>query len=637
MGSEQILKQFEDALKITEWNRHAKMVLKKPRGVICCDTETTGLLFHTPSYFKDEERWVDNPFPFGLSLAFNYLGRIVLVWGRYGSKLYEECKRVLMLPNIKIWHNMKYDLRVCKTNGIEVRGPQHCTLTMSRIYWDRRKDHRLQALSEFLCPQISAWEEELKEIKKREKAKWTRLVKKEKIQLPEGMEAKNYWNYSFLPHEVIGAYSMCDVFVDFIIYKKIAHKISSEFRDLYMRERKIVEVVTKIEETGLRWDIERAKKEIAVLEPKICRALDTFTKLGKESQEDFTTHPPKVIKALKYLGVKEKQLKDGSKTTTEEDVLARCLKEGVPKKAATFIKALMDYRAYAKILNTYMKPLTLQAERNEGIVYTTINPTDTRTGRPASRDPNLLNIPKPTVKKKEESNPVRACFIPREGCTIYYFDVSQQEMALLLLYAGETEMLEAYMNGVDIHQAMADKLGKDRDSTKNKNFAVVYGTGIKHMAKTWRMSLGEAKEEMRAYQNMFPFIQEFQEKCKWELRHQGYVEDYFGRRYHVPVNQAYKAVNAVVQGGCAQAFKIGLINVDKHLQRFRPVVNILLPVYDEIQQETPKLSSGEEVLFCTRIIEQMVAVSQLLDRGLKLRVGVQKTTTNWSEKEKIEL
>ena len=181
MTGEQILRQFEDALKITELDKKTKKVLSNVRGVVCCDTETTGLLFHTPSYFKDEERWVDNPFPFGLSLAFNYNGRIVLVWGRKGCKLYDVCKSVLASPNIKIWHNMKYDLRVCKTNGIEVRGPQHCTLTMSRICWDRRKDHRLQALSEFLCPQISAWEEELKEIKKREKAKWTRAVKKEKI------------------------------------------------------------------------------------------------------------------------------------------------------------------------------------------------------------------------------------------------------------------------------------------------------------------------------------------------------------------------------------------------------------------------------------------------------------------------
>uniref|UniRef100_A0A6M3J2K5 DNA-directed DNA polymerase n=1 Tax=viral metagenome TaxID=1070528 RepID=A0A6M3J2K5_9ZZZZ len=638
MTGEEILQQFESAITITEWDKEAERLLKKPRGIICCDTETTGLLFHTPSYFKDEERWCQNPFPFGLSLCFEHEDRLVLVWGRYGSKLYDECKRILSLPNIKIWHNMKYDLRVCKTNGIEVRGPQHDTLTMSRIVWDRRKDHRLQALSEFICPEISAWEEELNEIKKREKSKWTRTVKKENIWLPEGMEAKDFWNYSFLPHEVIGTYSMCDVFVDFIIYQKIAHEISSEFRDLYVRERKIVEVVTKIEETGLRWDIERAKEEIAVLEPKMDKALETFTKLGKESQEDFTTHPPKVIKALKYLGVKENQLKDGGRITTEEDILHRCLKEGVPKKAEQFIKALMDYRAYAKILNTYMKPLTLQAERNDGIVYTTINPTDTRTGRPASRDPNLLNIPKPTVKKKEESNPVRACFIPREGCAIYYFDVSQQEMAVFALMADDYSILDAYKEGKDIHQYMADQIGwgDKRDIVKNINFGVLYGTGIKHMAKTWRMTLTEAKETMRIYMQTFGSVKTFQEKCKWELQRNGYVEDFFGRRYHVPVNQAYKAVNSLVQGGCAQAFKMGLLQVDKYVEKHN-VGKLLLPIYDECQLETPKLSKADESQLCRNVIKCMSDIPQLVNRGLKLRIDVEKTETSWACKEKIEI
>ena len=202
--------------------------------------------------------------------------------------------------------------------------------------------------------------------------------------------------------------------------------------------------------------------------------------------------------------------------------------------------------------------------------------------------------------------------------------------------AEDYDILGAYNEGKDVHQYMADQIGwgDKRDIVKNINFGVLYGTGIKHMAKTWRMSLAEAKETMRIYMQTFGSVKEFQEKCEWELKKQGYVEDFFGRRYHVPVNQAYKAVNALVQGGCAQAFKIGLLNVDR-IYSLKSDYNILLPIYDEIQLEAKKLNEVNEVVLCKTVIGAMTNIPQLLDRGLKLRVDVQKTVSNWSCKEKV--
>jgi DNA polymerase-1 len=315
------------------------------------------------------------------------------------------------------------------------------------------------------------------------------------------------------------------------------------------------------------------------------------------------------------------------------------MREGVPKKAERFIRALLSYRARAKITNTYLKPLTLQAERTGGIVYTNINPTDTRTGRPASREPNLLNVPKPVVKKKEEGNPVRACFVPREDCVIYYFDVSQQEMAVFGLLAGDERILAAYKRGDDIHQYMADQIGwgDKRDLVKNINFGILYGMGIKTMAKSWRMRLPEAKKNMGIYLDEFPSVREFQKECESNLRQFGYVEDFFGRRYHVPWQQAYKAVNALVQGGCAQAFKIGLLNTSRRLSELREQPKILLPVYDEIQIETARWNTKAERQFCETVVCQMTNVPQLLDRGLKLRVDVEKTETSWAQKQEVKL
>jgi len=674
-----ILQQYESAIKVTEWDEQAKELLACPRGVIGADTETTGLLFHTPSYLKDDDRWVENPFPFGISLAFKCGEQLVLVWGRYKTELYDECKRILRLPNIKVAHNLKFDVRVCKTNNIEINGPKNCSLTMSRIYWDRREAHGLQELSEFLCPEISGWEVELKEEIKRLKGYWTRKVKKDGIELPEGMEAKEYFNYSFIDDGLIGKYAMIDAYMGFVLYKKLMPIMVDGYWDLYRRERKVIDVVIKIEEAGLAWDIEKGKKEIEKLMPKMEEAEEIISnayegfyshvrdeaikdynlikeyyvlkdypdqgeikRLQKEMKLKWAFGPDKILDMLLKLGVKKKQLKSKGKVTTSEDVLRRCLVTGVTEKAREFIENLMEYRAYAKITNTYLKPLTSMAERNGGVIYTNINPTNTRTGRPASCDPNLLNIPKPKVSSDKESNPVRECVTPREGKVIYYFDIVQQELADLFLVAGANELLEAYHNGMDMHQYMADILGKpdERSHIKNCNFAKVYGEGLRAMALHHGITYEEAKETMRIYDEAFPFVRDLQRKCEGELRQFGFVEDFFGRRYHVPVNQAYKAINCLVQGGCAQAFKIGLLNTSEAIWEGHEAAHehkILLPVYDEIQIEIPKEDDYTERVFCEIVVDRMTDIPQLLDRGLRLRVDVKKSVSNWAEKVEVNL
>lgn len=667
-----VIRQFENAIRITEYDREAGKILRKPLGLIACDSETTGLLFHTPSYFKDEEKWVDNPFPFGFSFAFKHKGEIVLIWGRYGSRLYGECKRILTTPNIKTWHNSKYDRRICRASNIETGGSQHCTLTMSRIHWDRRKDHRLQALGEMLWPELSDWEVSLNDEKKKLKAYWTRTVKEEDIWLPEGIEPDEYFNYSFLPDKLIGRYAMVDAFVGYQLYVKLAPIMQNQFKELYSRERKIISCVIKIEETGMGFDVARGRMEIEKNAPLLEKSENTVTRMAekfykpireaaeeryegiksehvlkhfpdqaflkqlrKDKKLKWAFGPEKILDMLLRLGIKKKQLTERGNVTTNADVLHRCLKEEIPAKAKRFINSLLDYRALAKVTNTYLKPLTLQAERTGGTVYTTINPTSTRTGRPCSTDPNLLNIPNPTTTKSQTENAVRSCFVPRPGNTIYYFDVAQQEYAVLLLYCEEMELLEAYMNGSDIHQTMADKMGMDRKRCKNLNFGITYGLSTKGMALLYGMTIAQAKEDRELYNDIFPFVKDFQDRCECELRQYGYVEDFFGRRYHLHPNQAYKAVNALIQGGCAQAFKIGLLNVQELLIK---QVNILLPVYDEIQLERPTFPKAKyEKYWCHCIIEAMIDIPQLLDRGLRLRVDVEKSTTNWAEKEKVVL
>ena len=629
-----ILLQHKQARRIWKYDKESRLLLRRKKEIVAADTETTGLLFHTPSVLHDDhDRIVENPFPFGLTLAFPHKGQLILVWGRYGTDLYKACMDVLASDCMKTWHNSKYDLRVCKTNGIEVNGTQLCTLTMSRIYWDRRRSHSLQALSEFVCPGISDWEDDLKKELTKLKRQWSK--KKDEWNPAWIGPDKEYVNYSFLPDEMIGGYSQTDVFVGWQLFQKLSPYMADEYGDIFDREMAVTHVVTKIEEAGMGFDVKRGQKELKVLLPKIKlkrRILDELT------PPDFTLGPKKILEALKFLGVKSRQLKAKGKETTAVDVLNQAVRDGVPKRAERFIKVLLDFRAYSKIANTYLKPLTEQAERTGGTVYTTINPTDSRTGRPASRDPNLLNIPNQDVKQRGRENHVRDCFVPRKGNkykrmkiilpvydelqiewngAIYYFDISQQEFAMFFSYAGADDLVNAYLNGADLHQHMADLLGRPdkRKVVKNQNFGVIYGLGIRVMAASQNISIEQAKEEMKIYNNEFPFIREFQKRLEEELRFYGYVEDYFGRRYHVPMGQSYKAVNAIVQGGCAQAFKQGLLQVD------------------ELLDKRYKSERG----FCRSIMKAMGEVKETMDVGLRFRVDVKKTTTNWAEKAALKI
>jgi len=628
-----ILLQYKQAKRIWSYDKESRLLLKKKKEIVAADTETTGLLFHTPSVLHDDnDRIVDNPFPFGLTLAFLHRDRLILVWGRYGTDLYKACQDVLANECMKAWHNSKYDLRVCKTNGIEVNGTQLCTLTMSRIYWDRRKSHSLQALSEFICPGISDWEEDLKKELTKLRRQWSK--KKDEWNPMWTGDPKEYVNYSFLPDKMIGEYSQTDGFVVWQLLQKLMPYMCEEYADIFDREMAVTHVVTKIEEAGMGFDTKRGRSELKKLLPKIKvkrRILDELSPPG------FTLGPKKILEALKFLGVKSKQLKAKGKETTEIDVLNQAVRDGVPKRAERFIKVLLDYRAHNKIANTYLKPLTEQAERTGGTVYTTINPTDSRTGRPASRDPNLLNIPNQDVKQRGRQNKVRDCFVPRDGKAIYYFDVSQQEMAMFLSYASATDMLKAYLDGADLHQHMADLLGRPekRKIIKNQNFGVIYGLGIRAMAASQNLTIEQAKKEMKIYNEEFPFVQELQQRLEDELKFYGFVEDYFGRRYHVPVGQSYKAVNCIVQGGSAQAFKQGLLQVDELIENKYEDAKIILPVYDELQIE--KYIGKDEKKFCRDIIKAMSEVDELMGVGLKFRIDVKKTVTNWAEKEKLEI
>jgi len=594
------------------------------------DTETTGVVFNKPTILKQGKDEINCPGPaiFGISLALGIEKQIVLVWARWDTQLYKDICSLLNKPSIKVAHNARYDVRMCSQEEIKIAGQVDCTYTMARIIYDRRKKHSLQKLSEIWCPELSDWEEPVKAEMRRLRSQYTRSG-----------HPKDYVNYSFISDELMCPYSMTDSFMCFVGYKILWPTIERTFSGLYEREKKVYYKINKIEGRGLAFDFAKAKRKAKLIRNRMAKSCGKMHVLA-DSQFNPNS-PAQVVKSLKRVGIKERELLLKGKVTTEIKVLERAKEKTKKTKAKKFITELLNYRSCTKIVSTYLEPLAEQAERNNGIIYTSINPADTRTGRMASRSPNLQNIPEPIVRRTGKTNPVRECFICRDGFANYYFDYSQVEMAVFGLWSNESSILDAYEKGEDIHGRMASYLyGEDytdlqRGITKNINFGIIYGLGVRTMALLYSMTENEAKENRARYFEEFPSIRDFQEECRQRLELDGYVEDWFGKRYHIPVNEAYKAVNALVQGSCAQIFKIALIELDKRLDP--EVESVLLPVHDEFQIEAHTYGRNDERVFIDEVLEAMADVPQLEEKGLRLRVDVSKSTTNWAEKEKLEI
>jgi DNA polymerase I-like protein with 3'-5' exonuclease and polymerase domains len=645
MDSQEIKACYDSSIKITSASRRQRMLFDKwlarprRRRLLAFDTETTSVEWGVPSWLHTDEKdiKVNGPAVFGISLALPLNNKVILVWCRTDNlKLLSDVVEILNTKSIKIAHNARFDIRILsdfrkcfkEMSGVE------CTYTMSRIYWDRRMKHSLKDLTEFLCPELSQWDDPVKQEITRLKHKYTR----------KGFP-KDYVNYSFVPDELMSVYSMQDSFMALMLYGHLWPAIKSDYREVYEREKKVFHIINKVESAGLCFDVKTAKKHTTRLQRKAHRRHLKINDILCVTNGFNPNSPAQVLKSLLQLGVSKKLLTNKGKVTTEAPTLLKAMEETDSRRGRKFIQTLLDYRANTKIINTYLMPLTERAEYNNNIVLASINPTDARTGRMASRSPNLHNIPRPV--KAERENPVRECFVPRPGYHNYYFDYAQMEMIVFGVYAGEERITEAYQAGEDIHATVAAQVyavsldevtAEMRQNVKAVNFGIIYGIGVTALAANLKMSLKDTKHFLYDYYDEMPSIRRFQDECKQELYNCGYAEDWFGRRYHISPNQAYKAVNALVQGGCAQIFKEALINVDKYLEKDIYDTRVILPVHDEFQIESKVwVSPHDEVCTCRKVVECMTEIPQLTERGLRLRVDVSKSDSNWAEKKKVKL
>jgi len=212
MTNEQILSLYQKAKVISDKDSFLNIIENRTKSQpIASDTETTGTDFHTESILYPSLKRYNVPYVFGISFAILKRGKIHLAWIRHDdTKFFKAACSIISKDYWKVAHNARYDIRVLEENGYKTGGEIECTYTMSRIYWDRRMKHSLKSLAEFLCPELSNWDQPIKE----EMTKLKKQYKKEGI-VP---------NFSFIPNDIMAKYSMLDSFLCLILWMYLNEK-----------------------------------------------------------------------------------------------------------------------------------------------------------------------------------------------------------------------------------------------------------------------------------------------------------------------------------------------------------------------------------------------------------------------------
>jgi DNA polymerase-1 len=429
------------------------------------------------------------------------------------------------------------------------------------------------------------------------------------------------------------------------LYEKIKdQKLEKVYEDI---ELPLVEVITHMNKTGVVLDT----KYLKTLSVTMHKELTSLEKsIYKHATFEFNINSPKQVGDVLYdtLELKPKNSKKtaGGQRSTKESELEKM------RDDHSIIGDILRYRELKKLVSTYIDNLPEMVSK-DGRLRSTLLQTGTVTGRMASRDPNLQNIP---VRTKE-SKAIRKGFVADKGYTFVSIDYSQIELRIAAILSKDEKMIEIFKNGEDVHAGVAsrvfavkiDEVTSDmRRKAKVINFGILYGMGVNAL----RANLGEgttreeSQEFLNAYFNTFTRLAEYLEETKGYARLHGYTQTLFGRRRHFPgikssapfirAQAERMAINAPVQGTAADAMRIAMNEVYTYLKKGKKLdtVHMLMQVHDELIFEIKEEDVKKEIKKLKEIMEGVLEGQE--DCGVPIIADVA-TGSNWAELENVKM
>jgi len=434
-------------------------------------------------------------------------------------------------------------------------------------------------------------------------------------------------------------YAAEDADITFRLYKILKTNLNKEkLLNIYeMFEKPMIKILAGMEISGIKVD----DKFLKILSKKFEKKIkDLEQKIFKISKKEFNIASTKQLGEILYNELKISTLK---KTKKGSFATSASVLEDLAFKGNELPKLVLDWRQISKLKNTYSDSLQEHINPKTKRVHTSFLLAATTTGRLASSDPNLQNIP----IKTEDGKEIRKSFIAEKGKKLISADYNQIEMRILADLADVKELKKAFKNNQDIHSLTASqifncdikKVNADmRRKAKAINFGIIYGISQYGLAKQIMVSNQEAQEFLNSYFLRFPEIKDYMSKTIKFCRKSGYVNNIFGRRSHISgINdknfnvrnfQERAAINAPIQGSASEIMRLAMIRLNKKFEQTKNnQCKMLLQIHDELIFEIP---INEEKNLVKLIINEMASVkdSDLHTFSTPLTVDVN-TGENW--------
>ena len=572
-----------DLKNIDEWIREAEEI-----GEVAVDTETNSLDPHQAELV-------------GISLSSKIGKACYIPLGHKSEKninknlVLNKLKPLLEDPSVKkIGQNIKFDFIVFFKQGIELTAMED-TMLMSYVLDAGKNRHNMDTLSEIhLDHKTIAFKD---------------LVGTGKKEI----------NFSEVDIEKAKDYAAEDADITLRLYQKFKKSLKLEkMHNIYeVFEKPMIKILAFMEIEGVKIDNKFLKLLSSKFEKKIEKIQNQVFKISKK---EFNIASPKQLGEIIYNELKIANLK---KTKKGSFATSASVLEDLAFKGHKFPQLILDWRQLSKLKNTYSDSLPEHLNPNTKRVHTSFLLAATTTGRLASSDPNLQNIP----IKSEDGKDIRKAFIAEKNYALISADYNQIEMRILADLADVKELKKAFNNNEDIHSLTASQIfnidiKKINDDQRRKakaiNFGIIYGISQYGLAKQINVSNHEAEEFLNAYFLRFPEIKIYMDETIKFCRKSGFVNNIFGRRSHfVNINdknynvrnfQERAAINAPIQGSASEIMRLAMIRLSKRLsEQKNKKTKMLLQIHDELIFETPKEESKR---ISKIIIEEMSSVTK---------------------------
>ena len=510
----------------------------------------------------------------------------------------------------KVGQNLKYDMHVLANHGLRLEGVAHDTMLESYVV-ESDKNHDMDSMALRHLGIATIKYDEVT-------GKGASRIGFEQVDIARATE-----------------YSAEDADVTLRLHEALYPRLAEEprlealYRDI---EMPVMQILFRMERNGVLVDaplLERQGQQLGL------RMMEIERQAHEVAKQPFNLNSPKQIQEILFEREKLPVLKktpSGAPSTDEEVLEQLALDYPLPK-------LILDYRGMAKLKSTYADKLPRSVDPATGRVHTNFAQSVAVTGRLASSDPNLQNIPIRT----EEGRRIRQAFVAPAGSRIVSADYSQIELRIMAHLSGDKGLLDAFAAGEDIHRATAAEVfgaapaevtSEQRRYAKVINFGLIYGMSAFGLARQLGLERGAAQSYIDRYFARYPGVANYMESTRLQARERGYVETVFGRRLWLPEiksaaparRQAAEraAINAPMQGTAADIIKLAMIAVQRWLDEQRMRTLLVLQVHDELVLEVPE----DELEAVRQELPKLMAGVAQLSVPLLAEVG---TGSNWDE------